>query len=1240
MPKSIRNYMNEIRKKDKLLHNYSSTDTSTPYTTKCGAVDMRQPIIVSNRDLENMKRKNMEGYLKISDSIIQWGSRAKSLNHYICPRVWCIRCKMVITEKQLIEHGGKCLFCDGKIIKDKSNIKKSESIIVRQTKSDYWGGSKDDIPEDVRNDPNWDKYLKGTEKTAYPSFLDSKIHPLNMCTICCNANQVELAPGIHVPKNIGLCFNYEVDNIINNKIKLEDLKIGNKIGDIVLSNRNKILLLNGDPATNNFYMITENGPKVIEKFGENKVGFMNGMVVTNLGSPNHDSYSIYKVGDIIKKKIYTKKGTSTNYILGAEKFPLSNKKYGVLPGKLDKFFNDNSMRFIDKGVMKKGNKTTKNNLILRKGIEHNPKYSFLETIASLKKSNCVDYINVLIDYLTPDIFISLNNGEIFKYFHENTDYSNYHSIFIVWCKEYESNLKNLGYSELNVIVTDGYSNIKDDLEVNVNIRHLYNIYISMENYKKYICDLNIYKDYNLLIDLAVRIMGFNIIIFDETFEKHVKILNPINSDIYNIYKDDNPNVFLYKVGVYYEPLYELEKNNNNFLSPEKFIFENDKHLYKIDNIKNLINKQNRTNNISFHKLLPLIKDHPKFDYEYIIVDKYFKGVGIFTKDQSIIHTAPFSIDFQYPFNYVNKLPRLSIENINEKYSELYKFLKGKIGISLKLEYLVVDKDNVHSIMNNNDNYIPCKGEKYVDKKYKLDKIDEKYVIDDIDEILFNDIMGNDSRIDYNNIHDLKRSLYNNLKYEIAHFFRNEKINLKKHIKFFIENNVIPIDLKREQVNKLIDSIIKNVIVFDTPKIIDNKEQIEKVCHQLNNTNCNKNLKCKLSKSASNKVVKFDEIDYNLDKNECKFILDKDHYDFFSWALSEEILKNHSKRTKILDGTYKLPISKKLSENIIELNGLNYIEKIRELYHQNKYVYVNEYFNNIFYDIEPKKPLTSDNIDNQDQDQDQEYEEVYEEANNNTKPLKTRYAVKFKYNKKSKKRVVSKDPNSMAGQCIFPFKNKKHEDPKIYDCVDGKTPGSSWCATEIKPNLLKEKWGYCLPEGMSLKEYNTQISNHIAGKPIVTRNNSNNRNNSAAAPRNNSNNSVEPVAAVAPRNNSSNSGSAAAAPRNNSGTAALAPRNNGSKLKTRHAVKYTYHPKSKKKVISKPPDSKLMAGQCVFPFKNKKHTDPKIYDCVPGYQGSSWCATNVRENLLKDKWGYCVPEGMTPEEYGTMYAGKN
>ena len=93
---------------------------------------------------------------------------------------------------------------------------------------------------------------------------------------------------------------------------------------------------------------------------------------------------------------------------------------------------------------------------------------------------------------------------------------------------------------------------------------------------------------------------------------------------------------------------------------------------------------------------------------------------------------------------------------------------------------------------------------------------------------------------------------------------------------------------------------------------------------------------------------------------------------------------------------------------------------------------------------------------------------------NNNKIKSRYAVNFKYNPKTRKRLVSKQ--AKKGKCIFPFKNKKHTDPNQFGCIKSKKGDSSWCATKVKHNLLKEEWGYCVPEGMTEDEYNRMYEN--------------------------------------------------------------------------------------------------------------------------------------------------------------------
>ena len=216
------------------------------------------------------------------------------------------------------------------------------------------------------------------------------------------------------------------------------------------------------------------------------------------------------------------------------------------------------------------------------------------------------------------------------------------------------------------------------------------------------------------------------------------------------------------------------------------------------------------------------------------------------------------------------------------------------------------------------------------------------------------------------------------------------------------------------------------------------------------------------------------------------------------------------------------------------------------------------------------------------------------SKNNNLKIKTRYAVNFRYNPNTRKRILAKQ--AKAGKCLFPFKISKHTDPKQYDCVKAKD-NSSWCATKVKPNLLKEEWGFCVPEGMTQEEYIESISK--PKKKLILK---------CCLAKLWKGEKCKCKFKKKTKNN------------------------NRSKLKKRIAVNFRYNPKNKKKILSR----QAKGGDCIFPFKISKHADPKQYDCVKGEEDSSWCATEIKPNLMKTKWGYCVPEGMTLEEYNSLY----
>ena len=1258
MPKTIRAYRDSIRKRDKALLNYKTTKThKLPYTKKCGAVDMRQPIILTKLELETMKKRNIEGYNKIKDTIINWGSSSKKLHYYICPRVWCIRCKMVLTEKQLIDNKGTCKFCSGKIITDtNAPLKSNETVLIRKGKSNnYWGYSKkpEDFVEDIKGvsklkkqfyNTQWKKLLNGSEKKGFPSLLDPKIHPADMCMPCCNGPRPESVTNPIMPKNIEKCLKQTVKYVIENKkLKLKDLVDGNEVilKDIIKLNKDDtVLLLNSDrklnkvykinsykppkeikifetddngmpitkyiienkkikpkdlvandgktklvpeykitlyksdtilllnrEKTNGFYEITHDKPKVINRFGKLNVEFINGIIV----SDTNTDYSIYN--DNGEYKIHTKEEKPVqNYISGADKFPLNIDKYGILPIKLDKFFNG-SQTILDKGVMNKGY------TIFRKGIDQqdkNSKNSFLSVLANLLSITLEDYINKLIDFLTPDIFISLNNGEIFKYFSEKKDINN-EATFIKWHDTYPT-----------------ISKFNYDLDDDNHRTNLYNIYVSMENYKKYICDLNILKDFNLLIDLVLRIHDNNIIIVEETKKKTISVLNPINGDTNNIYNRNRDSIILYKHGDLYEPLYEI----NGLTDKKNFLFTNSKYKYKINKIIDLI-IQNNDNEPSYYDIE---------NVDTLIINNYFKGVGVITKTGLIIHTLPFNMDFalEYvPIHKLYKMPKLSINDIIKQYKEIEE---------INLQSLVVDNDIIHSILTDKGNYIPVNSESFVKDKYPTikDILYEKYN-EDIEDALINEQIIEDERRLFNNNHDLEKNMYNNLKLELSYFFKHDKTNLSDKIEEFIRNKVITIDTKRKELTAWIKSIISEFTEFDTPKI-----ENDSACQSRIKSKCKSN-KCKLGSKKLTKRVSFDNENYDLKFNECKFILNKSNYNLFYSAIVEEILKYYNKRNIILTGSYTLPYSKKMNENTLLLNGLNYLEKINELYNMNRYLYANKYYNNKisknnihskkkipkFKVLKSKPKISTKNELQPSKNELQPSKNANQPSKNELQPSKNELQPSknelqpSKNNQNNQNEIldinadlkdihgndININPKShKAGKCIFPFNynanwpqtsftgkqiGMEYKDTKkkisVNDCLpSSKKKFGYWCPTEINKDRTMSKYGFCKSDKYSKKT----LKNNI--------------------------------------------------------------KVNDNTPKDRYAVDFKIDKRSKKRK----PEAHANEGKCSFPFK-KTIKGSNITSCIKNNHGE-WCATESNTNLLMKKWGNCIPEGMTIDEYKKQY----
>jgi hypothetical protein len=242
-------------------------------------------------------------------------------------------------------------------------------------------------------------------------------------------------------------------------------------------------------------------------------------------------------------------------------------RFGLIPKNLDIMLNNHQNLFL-----KNQNQLLDNsNLFLRIGIEHNKKENILETFSVVSGVALAGFKKLIIDKLTPEVFVSLNNGELIDIYASNnilpnslTDYDRfgkfmeqYQLFFNILDIDYNI-LERLKYKDielLNIHIEDdskiknyinnaiqestkdgkdGKDGTKQDDDL-INLKKTiiaYKIYSAFYNYIGHILDDNEYKNYTHFLDLFSQSIewlnpeGLNILIFDKNGSK--MMCNPYN----------------------------------------------------------------------------------------------------------------------------------------------------------------------------------------------------------------------------------------------------------------------------------------------------------------------------------------------------------------------------------------------------------------------------------------------------------------------------------------------------------------------------------------------------------------------------------------------------------------------------------------------------------------------------------------------------------------------------------------
>jgi hypothetical protein len=303
---------------------------------------------------------------------------------------------------------------------------------------------------------------------------------------------------------------------------------------------------------------------------------------------------------------------------------LDNCRYGQLPENLNILLRNHQEILISPA----NNSLHKYaNCFLRRGV-FSDKNSFLRAIASIKETisnsqvTFKTLINMITDNITPELFLTLNQGtlvNIFKFNYSLPRNRNQLYYFSEFIKKYPKFVEWLGLKDLKINTIDDLKKLyvksrnSEDTESIIKlrkIRKLFNVFGAFYNFIKYCQDDKIVKKQEFFLDLISRPLdwmfpeGVNIMMFSkETNNIYCNpYINNINKPIIMLLYDKNGK---------FEPIFHTESKTN--IIPKGVIKLNNEVNISSTNlifIKNHLKSQTINVNLlkDTQKRLPVLKE--------------------------------------------------------------------------------------------------------------------------------------------------------------------------------------------------------------------------------------------------------------------------------------------------------------------------------------------------------------------------------------------------------------------------------------------------------------------------------------------------------------------------------------------------------------------------------------------------------------------------------------------------------
>ena len=424
---------------------------------------------------------------------------------------------------------------------------------------------------------------------------------------------------------------------------------------------------------------------------------------------------------------------------------LEKCRFGLIPKNLDILLNNQQEIFITQtGTAIKENSS----LFLRRGVEKNVKDNILETFSVIMGYSLEQLKQLIIKKLTPDVFITLNNGELIDIYASKNilpnsinDYEKFnifitHYILFFNLMDIDASIiERLKYKDIEIINQRLSNNTKtdktdttlddtlDDIDNLKKLLLFYKIYTAFYNFIEHISYEKEKKEYTHFLDLFSSPIswlnkdGCNILLFDSTGSK--LLCNPYCDKLrkkYIILIREKPNHFvpLFHIHYIYKNstilgIYDIKNINLNTLSYN--FFEKKKINVKLldltrkrdDKILNLIilhsnickyeNQQNTET---------LIKELEELDINIV------KQIALTTTQIEFIKLSN---------NYLLPIYPLAIRV--KQHNNKFKLLSTQDMISLN-KYIKYDKDSKDK--DDKDNTDTTFEKKMLQNGYKISKI--------------------------------------------------------------------------------------------------------------------------------------------------------------------------------------------------------------------------------------------------------------------------------------------------------------------------------------------------------------------------------------------------------------------------------------------------------------------------------------------------------------------------------------